>query len=98
MAIYRYFLMILVWNVRGAAGKDLWYAVKELKARHRVQIVVLVETRCSGISAQRAIKGMGFKFQIVEEARGMSGGIWVLWNDENINISVQESSKQFIHC
>lgn len=31
------FLMILVWNARGAAGKDFWHAVKELKTRHRVK-------------------------------------------------------------
>lgn len=57
-----------------------------------------METRCSGINAQKAIMGMGFKFQIVEEARGMSGGIWILWNDETININVMESHTQFIHC
>lgn len=92
------FLMILIWNVRGAAGKDLWHAVKELKIRHKIKIVVLVETRCSGDSAQRAIKGMGFKFQIIEEARGMSGGIWMLWNEEAISLTVLESHRQFIHC
>ena len=40
--------MIITWNARGAAGKDFWAAVKELKRRYNPKIFVLVEARCTG--------------------------------------------------
>lgn len=90
--------MLLVWNARGAAGKEFKQTLIELRERHKAQIVVLVETRCSGVSAQKAIKSLGFRHKIIEEARGMSGGIWILWNDDGIRLHVIETNKQFIHC
>lgn len=69
--------MIIVWNARGAAGKDFGNAVKELNRRFHLKVLVLLETHCSGATAQKAIKRMGFRHQIVVEAIGMSGGIWV---------------------
>ena len=54
------FLMIVVWNVRGAAGRDFALALKEIQRRYHAHIVVLVETRCSGSQAQKVIKKLGF--------------------------------------
>lgn len=90
--------MILVWNVRGAASKSFGLALKEIKNQFKPRLVVLVETRCSGSKAQEVIRKLGFKHQIIEDARGMSGGIWVLWNDESLDIRVIVSHHQFIHC
>lgn len=90
--------MLLVWNARGAAGKAFCRALNELRKNWRPVIVVLLETRCSGCNAQRVIKKMGFSHQIIEEANGMSGGIWILWNDPAINISILSQKPQFVHC
>lgn len=60
--------MIVVWNARGAAGKAFGTAVKEYKRRFKPTIFVLVETRCSGDIAQKAIKRMSFKHQVLVEA------------------------------
>ncbi|XP_028768395.1 uncharacterized protein LOC114726004 [Neltuma alba] len=90
--------MIIVWNVRGAAGNAFGHAMKDMKKRLKPSLVVLVETRCSGINAQKAIKRMGFKYQEIVEANGMSGGIWILWDDENIKLKALEKHHQFLHC
>lgn len=90
--------MIVVWNVRGAAGRDFALALKEIQRRYHAHIVVLVETRCSGSQAQKVIKKLGFSHQILQEARGLSGGIWILWNDDSINLSVIQHDHQFVHC
>ncbi|XP_028797046.1 uncharacterized protein LOC114752466 [Neltuma alba] len=87
-----------VWNARGAAGSDFGHAMKDMKRRLKPSLVVLVETRCSGINAQKVIKRMGFKYQEIVEATGMSGGIWILWDDENITLRVLEKHHQFLHC
>lgn len=90
--------MIIVWNVRGAAGKAFGQTLIDMKKRTKAKIFVLVETRCSGPNAQKVIKQLGFKYQIVEEARGLSGGIWILWNDDLISLTVLSKHKQYIHC
>lgn len=90
--------MILVWNVLGATRKAFGLALKEVRHRFKPKIVVLVETRCSSDNAQKIIRRMGFKFQLLEEARGMSGGIWILWDDPDISISLVCSHHQFVHC
>lgn len=92
------FLMILVWNVRGAVGKEFSLTLKAMKKNIKPKIVVLLETRCSGSVAQKAIKKWGFRHQILEEARGMSGGIWILWDEESFKIDVINQQEQFIHC
>lgn len=90
--------MISIWNARGAASKEFGNAVKELRRRYKPSILVLLETRCSGVGAQKAIKRMGFRNQILSEAQGMTGGIWILWNDASVSIKVVQCHKQFIHC
>lgn len=90
--------MILVWNVRGAAGRDFGLALNEFKRSHHPEFVVLMETRCSGVNAQKVIKRLGFQRSIIEHAVGMSGGIWILWEDPAIDIQVLSQDKQFIHC
>lgn len=69
------FIMILVWNLRGAIGEDFSLTLREMKKNLKPKVVVLLETRCSGAVAQKAIKKWGFRNQILEEARGLSGGI-----------------------
>ncbi|WCJ37367.1 DNAse I-like superfamily protein [Euphorbia peplus] len=63
---------------------------------HNPSILVLVETKCSGILADNVIKKIGFDFSHRVEAIGFAGGIWVLWNNP-IKISVLASSWQFVH-
>lgn len=90
--------MIITWNARGAAGTDFGIAVKEINKRFSPTILVLVETRCSGENAQRVIKRLGYANQIIVEAQGMSGGIWLLWNDPKILVQTLHKHKQFLHC
>ncbi|KAI9121662.1 hypothetical protein K1719_008695 [Acacia pycnantha] len=46
----------------------------------------------------RVIKSWGFKHSIGEEARGFSGGIWMLWNLDELCVDVLVKNDQFIHC
>ncbi|RYQ83276.1 hypothetical protein Ahy_B10g101925 [Arachis hypogaea] len=61
-------------------------------------ITVLMETRCSRMQAQSMIRRLGFHFSRVEETKGFSGGIWILWKDLDlsinyIHIEVKQSNK-----
>ncbi|XP_054801608.1 uncharacterized protein LOC129305663 [Prosopis cineraria] len=49
--------------------------------RTRSHVMKIRETRTGGSRAQRLAKAMGFHNFEVVDARGFSGGLWVLWND-----------------
>ncbi|KAI9080839.1 hypothetical protein K1719_037148 [Acacia pycnantha] len=89
---------ILVWNCRGAASKGIVAVLRDLGFRHKVDVVVILEPRISGSPAIRVIKSWGFKHSVREEAEGFSGGIWMLWNLDELYVDVLVKNDQFIHC
>ncbi|KAJ4824519.1 hypothetical protein Tsubulata_020714 [Turnera subulata] len=60
-------------------------------------LVVIVEPRISGRKADRVIKKLGFRRTHRVEARGLSGGIWLLWKEALLSIRILINHAQFIH-
>ncbi|KAF7802812.1 putative ribonuclease H protein At1g65750 family [Senna tora] len=87
-----------VYDNRGAAAKSFPGLVKDIFNKYKVDILALYETRVSGDKASRIIKRCGIHNFIRIEADGYSGGIWILWKDENIQISLHDSAFQLAHC
>ncbi|KAI9119566.1 hypothetical protein K1719_009442 [Acacia pycnantha] len=85
-------------NSKGAASKGFATVLRDLKYRHRLDMVVILEPRVSGIAANRSIKNWGFKHSVRREVEGFSGGIWILWNLEELVVDVVLLDEQFIHC
>ncbi|KAI9079602.1 hypothetical protein K1719_038429 [Acacia pycnantha] len=69
-----------------------------MRFRYKVDVAVILEPRISGSLARKTIKNWGFKFSEKVEAVGFSGGIWILWNLEDLVVDVLEKDDQFIHC
>lgn len=69
----------LIWNCRGAGGRNFANFVKDLINIYHLDFVAILEPRISGYSADKVIQKIG----LVEGARvddsGFSGGIWCLW-------------------
>ncbi|KAI9100218.1 hypothetical protein K1719_024436 [Acacia pycnantha] len=82
----------------GAASKGFAAVLKDTKFRYKVDVAVILEPRISGALATKTIKSWGFKFSERVEAVGFSGGIWILWNLEDICMDVLVKEEQFIHC
>lgn len=91
-------IKILVWNSRGAASKGFAAVLRELRLRYKVDLVVILEPRISGSPATRIIKNWGFKHSFRMEAEGFSGGIWLLWSLDDLEVKVLVKNDQFIHC
>ncbi|KAI9109477.1 hypothetical protein K1719_019531 [Acacia pycnantha] len=89
---------IVVWNSRGATSKGFATVLKDMKFRYKLDVVVILEPRISGSTASRVIKNWGFKHSIRREAEGFSGGIWILWNLDDLIVDVMVMDDQFIHC
>ncbi|KAK9111682.1 hypothetical protein Scep_019201 [Stephania cephalantha] len=86
---------ILVWNCKGVAGNSFLKHLKSIFSIHQIKIMVLMETRTSGLQAETIIKKIGFNRSHRIEAMG-SSGIWILWKD-GITIHVIQNNWQFIH-
>jgi len=93
---YLYQPNIIVWNVQGAGSGELLNMLREHIRMHRPGIVALVETRISGPKAQTVCNRTGFRRSIRVEARGFSGGIWVLWNDVDLELEVINTHDQLV--
>ncbi|KAK9158230.1 hypothetical protein Scep_004804 [Stephania cephalantha] len=89
-------ISFLVWNCQGAADAKLHRVLKTLCAIHKLELLVLLETRISGDQADKVIRKLGFQKSHRIEARGFSGGIWVLWRPD-IQVSILRSRWQFVH-
>ncbi|CAN1163931.1 hypothetical protein LINPERHAP1_LOCUS28859, partial [Linum perenne] len=80
----------LLWNCRGVGSYSFSSALNFYLQAHKPQIVAILEPRTSGA------KGL-FVRNIVVEAQGFRGGIWLLWNEVDFSIQIIKSSNQFIH-
>lgn len=69
---------IVSWNCRGVSSKEFLVEMNELIRELRPKIVIIIEPRISGLAADNVCKRLGKKQWIRSEARGFSGGIWVL--------------------
>ncbi|XLR56294.1 hypothetical protein S83_006966 [Arachis hypogaea] len=87
----------LIWNVRGAASNAFRRTFKDMYRHHRPDLVVLLETKCSGSTVTTVIQQLGLKYHIVEETQGFAGGIWVCWNKDDFYINAIENHNQYIY-
>lgn len=63
----------------------------------RPKIVILLEPRISSASADCVCKKLGKKRWVRSEANGFSGGVWVLWDEEEMKVKLRVASRSFIH-
>ncbi|BBH05413.1 zinc ion-binding protein, partial [Prunus dulcis] len=66
-------------------------AMQDLKYRHKLDMLVILEPRISSSKAWKVISQLGFPKAEISDAVGFSGGIWLLWDDAKFNLRV-------IHC
>ncbi|KAI9126817.1 hypothetical protein K1719_002413 [Acacia pycnantha] len=85
-------------NGLGAANKGVAAVVRDMKRRYRIDIGVVLEPRISGSHATKIIRSWGFKHSRRVEAQGFSGGIWILWERDDLVVEVLLSGDQFLHC
>ena len=69
----------------------------DLRKNHKFQIGAITEPRVSGFQADKIIEKLNFESSFRVEAQGMSGGLWLMWNNSNINVKILNSSRHFIH-
>ena len=91
------FMNFIFWNCRGAKNNGFCEVTHDLRRLFRCNILAVAEPRVSGVRADKIIKKLNFENSFRVEAHGMSGGIWLLWNQSKINIKIIDSLRHFIH-
>ncbi|KAF7814810.1 putative LRR receptor-like serine/threonine-protein kinase [Senna tora] len=89
---------ILIWNARGAGSPDFRRVILDLKQRHRPNVIFISETRIEGSRADNVINAIGFEGRFKVDLIGYAGGLWVLWDTNNIRLSVVGHTFQEIHA
>ena len=78
---------ILMWNCRGALNLDFKRQIFDIAVNHCLSIMAITETRGGGDRAKGIISGLPFDGFITIDTIGYAGGLWVLWNKEDVDIS-----------
>ena len=79
---------ILMWNCKGALNPDFKRRIFEMTVNHRPSIMVITETRVGGDRAEDIISGLPFDGFITTDTIGYASGLWVLWNKDDVDISL----------
>ncbi|GLT46390.1 hypothetical protein SLA2020_201450 [Shorea laevis] len=93
-------MTILYWNVRGAGNPAFVRNARDLIDRFNPSIVVFFETRVGQQRAETIIRQIerGFNNWHTIEPIGYSGGIWILWRNNMVNLSILSSTSQETHA
>lgn len=87
----------LSWNVRGAGAQSFPGLIRDMMVRYKVGFLALFEPRISGSIAINVIQKFKFMKNYHVDARGFSGGIWILWNEDNFEVEVIEAQAQAVY-
>ena len=88
---------IIVWNCRGARKPSFQKHVRDLVRSHDPTILVVMETRVGGERAREITDKLPFDGAIHTDTIGYSGGLWVLWNADKVEVSSLANTEQEIH-
>ena len=89
---------IIIWNSRGSLKPNFQSYVGELAHNHNLAILVVMETKISGDRAKEIIDRLPFDRAIHSETIGYSGGLWLLWNSDRVEVSLISKTEWEIHA
>ena len=81
-------MKIVAWNVQGAKKQQIREELCYLRKHQQPDLIFLLETMASAETATRLLPQLGFDHYDYTLPVKHSGGIWVLWNKQNILANV----------
>lgn len=88
---------LLIWNCPGGLNPNFCEIVNKLVRLHSPAIMIVVETKFSFERAKRISKKLDYDRAIFANSIGLTGGLWVLWDSGQMEISKLSSTEQEIH-
>lgn len=75
-------IKIICWNCQRDASPKFGVVLKNILQTQKPDILVLMETRISGKKADEVIRRTTYDCSYRVEAKGFSGGIWMIWKEQ----------------
>lgn len=88
---------ILIWNSKGALKPSFQPYIHELSRWHYLAILVVMETKFGGSKAKEVTNRLPFDEAIHTETIGFTGGLWLLWNEDKVEIEELAKTTHEIH-
>ncbi|XP_061340964.1 uncharacterized protein LOC133287385 [Gastrolobium bilobum] len=89
---------LMTWNCRGAGKKQFKSTFRRFRKKYRVGVAAILEPRVSGDIALKIIRGLEYPSYIISEANGFAGGVWIVWDPNEVSVTLERKQEQFIHC
>lgn len=89
---------LLIWSCRGTLNPTFCSNVIDLVRLHSPAILIQTKTKASGDRAKRIANRLPFDGAIFANTIGLSGGLWLLWDSSQVNISELSTTEQEIHA
>ncbi|KAK8690504.1 hypothetical protein V6N13_074037 [Hibiscus sabdariffa] len=86
---------ILVLMIRWGVSNDVQYEDRQFRINHH-HLVALLKPRISGSRVDKVLSRFRFSNSFCVKSNDLSGGIWLLWNEE-IDVEVLKFSNKFVH-
>lgn len=90
-------MKVLMWNCRDLARPSFTRVMKSLIKKHKPSIVALLETRTIAEVASRFVQKLGYKNSIIVDPQGLSGGLILLWNEDEVDVQATSQTRWSIH-
>ncbi|KAI7987687.1 hypothetical protein LOK49_LG13G02971 [Camellia lanceoleosa] len=91
-------MKVLLWNCRGAARPHFRRHFFTIVNEYHPQLVILTKTRVGGTRNNTLSENLGFSNVHISDPIGFAEGIWLLWNDLEIDYEVLLTIEQEIHA
>ncbi|GLT31842.1 hypothetical protein SLA2020_065500 [Shorea laevis] len=90
-------MKLIAWNCCGAANQSFMRHFRDLKNTHSPVMMLILETKLAGDRARDSASNLYSSYHIVD-AEGYAGGLWLLWDRNQISVEVVSTSNQAIHA
>lgn len=65
--------------------------------RYKPLIILLMEPKISGATADEACNKLGKMKWIRANAEGFSGGVWCFWDEDDVEVELRYAHSYFLH-
>jgi len=90
-------MQISCWNIQGLKKAQEIPKAKFLIQSQKPDILFLIETMLSDVNSQKFLSMLGFAHFDYVTLVNHSGGLAVLWNNDNVHVSLLSKDSRAIH-
>lgn len=71
--------------------------MRKMMREYNPVIIILSEPKISGEAADKVCGKLEKKRWVRSEASGFNGGVWILWNEEEVSLKLLAAQRSFSH-